>query len=140
MDQGYIRFVNSPIAKLIRQILERGFSLSDNQQPRCISIETMNDSGSYAGAGKFLKMVGECIRERPRRCARRRMDHEPGRLVYNYQRVVFVNDIEWDIFRREDIGRRRDQFYFNFISFAEFIRRLRDFSVYEYVFILNQTL
>jgi len=68
------------------------------------------------------------------------MDHETGRLIHYYQRLVFVNDIEWDIFRREDIGRRRDQLYFNFISFAEFIRRLRDFSVYEYVFILDQTL
>jgi len=33
MDQRQVRLVNSPIAKLIRQILERGFSLATTSNP-----------------------------------------------------------------------------------------------------------
>ena len=66
-------------------------------------------------------MVRECVGERARRCAGRRVDHKPGRFVYNNQRLIFVNNFERDIFRREEVGRRRYQFNFNLIMFAEFI-------------------
>jgi len=46
------------------------------------------------------------------------MDHETGRFIHNYQRLVFINDVEWNIFRREDIDRSRDKLYFDLISAA----------------------
>ena len=68
------------------------------------------------------------------------MDHEPGGFVNDYQRLIFVNDLEWNIFRREEVRRRRYQFNFNLVMFAEFVGRLCDFAVYEYVFVFDQPL
>jgi hypothetical protein len=68
------------------------------------------------------------------------MDHEPGRFVNHYQHVVFINNVERDILRREDIRGRRDKLYFDLISIAELVGRLRDLAVNKHVFILNQPL
>ncbi len=68
------------------------------------------------------------------------MDHEPCGFIHNHQRLIFVNDFKRNIFRREEVRRRRYQFNFNLVMFAEFVGGLCDFTVYQYVFVFNQSL
>ena len=68
------------------------------------------------------------------------MNHQPCGLVYNHQRLILVDDIDRDVLGSKDVNRGRDQLNFDLIVFAEFVRRLGWLPVYEYVFILNQTL
>ena len=72
--------------------------------------------------------------------ARSRMDHKPRRLVYDNQRVIFVNNFDRNVFGREVCGWRSDQLDFDFIAFAEFVSGFRDLVVYEDIFVLNQLL
>ena len=44
VDQRSIRLENFALAKLIRKMLVRRFSLRDDQQPRSSPVEAMNDA------------------------------------------------------------------------------------------------
>ncbi len=68
------------------------------------------------------------------------MDHKSGGFIYDGQRLVFINDLDRNIFRRKGIGRRRDQFDFDLVVFAELVGRFRDLTVYEDVFVFDQAL
>ena len=82
----------------------------------------MNDAGPHVRAGKLLKVIRECVGERAGRRARRRMDHQSGRFIYDNQRLIFVNDLDRNVFRRKDVRRRSNQLHFDLIVFAEFVK------------------
>ena len=66
MDQRDVRLENSSIAKLIGKVLERGFSLGDDQQTRRVAVQPVNDSrpDTRAAIRKLLKMVCESVSQR----------------------------------------------------------------------------
>ena len=99
----------------------------------------MNETRSHA-TGKTLKVICERVGECAGRYACRRVDHETSRLVYHHKSLIFVNNLDWNIFRCERFRSRRDQLDFNFIMFTQLVGRLRGFTVDEYVFVLDQTL
>ena len=68
------------------------------------------------------------------------MDHQTRRFIYDHQRLIFVNDLDRNVFRRKDVCRRSDQLHFDLIVFAEFVGRFGWLAVYEDVFIFNQPL
>jgi hypothetical protein len=100
----------------------------------------MHDPRPHFTARQLLKVIRERVGQRARRCARRRMDHEPGRFIYDDQRLIFVNDFERNIFRCKDVRGRRYQVNFNLVMFAEFVGGFCDLAVYQYVFVLDQPL
>src|ERR1051325_840638 len=100
----------------------------------------MHDPRPHTAIRELLKVISECVGKRAGKRAGRRMDHEPSGFIYDHQRLVFINDLERNIFRREEVRRRRDQLNFNLVMLAKFVGWLRDFPVYEYIFILDQPL
>ena len=122
MHQRHVRLVNRTRAKLIREIFERRFSLRDDQQAGRVAIESMNDPGPHtARVRQLLKMVSEGVRQRAGMDSRCRMDHKTGRLVYDDQRLVFVNDLDRYRFRSEAGCCGYDQFDFDVVVFAKFV-------------------
>ena len=71
--------------------------------------------------GKLLKVISERVSECAGRHPSSRMDHKPCRFVYHDKRVVFVNNINRNIFRYEGIRGGRDQLDFDFVVFADFV-------------------
>src|ERR1051325_9753706 len=68
------------------------------------------------------------------------MDHESGGLIYDNQRLIFINDLDRNVLRRESGCHRSDQLHFDTIVFAEFVGRFGGLIVYEYIFTLDQPL
>ena len=93
-----------------------------------------------SSGGKLLKVISERVSECAGRRPSGRMDHQPCRFVYHDKRVVFVNNLKRNIFRNERVCGGRDQLDFDFVLFADFVRRLRRLAINEYVLILDQTL
>src|SRR6185436_2222249 len=118
------------------------FSFRDDQQARSIAIETMNKTGPHLRslARKVLEMICECVGECAGRRACRRVDDESGRFVHDKESIVFVNNLDRNIFRYESVRSGRDQFDFNLVVLTKFVRRFCRLAVNEYVFILDQTL
>jgi hypothetical protein len=72
----------------------------DYQQSRCVLVEPVDNTRAVSArlAGQRGKMVGQGIDQRPRVVAGRRVGHHASRFVDHYEVVVFVNDVERDIF------------------------------------------
>jgi len=102
----------------------------------------MHDAGSHAraAAGKLFKVISECVRERAGMNSRRGMDDQAGGLVDYDQGRVFVDDFDRNCFGRERGGRRSNEFDFQLVVLAQFVRRLRGFAVDENVFRFDQAL
>ena len=84
--------------------------LGYNHQAGCVLIETVDNARPLhpANAGQTRTTVGdERVDECPRRVTRGRVHNEALRLVDDDDRVVLVNDIEWDglALRRSRFGR-----------------------------------
>lgn len=141
MDQRDIRLEHRTRAKLIRKILERGIRLRNDQQPRRIAIESMNNPGPHvACVRQLLEMICECIGERAGVDSRRRMHDKTGGFVYDEERLIFVDDVDRYRFRSETRHRRRDELDFDVVMFAKLVRRLAEFAVDENVFALDEAL
>ena len=78
-------------------------------------------------------MVCESVRECSGVDARCWVDHESGRFVDDYERIVFVNDLDWYCFGSEAGCRGCCEFDFELVVFTQFVRRLVRFAVDENV-------
>jgi len=80
----------------------------------------MHDAGPHACAAiwKLLKVKCECVRERAAVNSSSGMNDQTGWLVYDDERVVFVDDLDRNIFRSETRRSGRDEFDFEFVVFA----------------------
>ena len=60
----------------------------------------MHDAGSYActAVWKLFEVISECVRERAAVNSSSGMDDKSGRLVHYNERVVFVDDLDWNRF------------------------------------------
>ena len=113
-------------------MFKRSFCFRDDEQARCVAVQSVNDTRAHARrVWKLLKVMCEGVRECARMYARGGMDHEPGGFVDDYERLVFVDDFDRYRFRREARVQRAYQFDFEFVMFAEFVRRLAEFAVDE---------
>lgn len=97
--------------KLLRQALVSSIGLGNNQQARCIFVETMNDARALDAADArqaITDMCHQAMHQRTRGMARSRMDDETGRLVNDDQIVVLVDHRERHVLgdQRHVFGRR----------------------------------
>ena len=88
-----------PSPHLAREHLVGTVRLRDQEHPRRVAVETVDDPGPQlaADAGQVADVVEEGIHERARRVARGGMDDEAGRLVDRDQVFVLVEDRERDV-------------------------------------------
>jgi len=68
----------------------------------------MNDSGTRFAVhrGEHIAVVEESVDQRARVIAERRMRYHTGTFVHNQELIIFVDDIEGDIFRTGIRSRR----------------------------------
>ena len=67
VNEGYIQLENIAFAKLVREPLMSEIVLRDNQQARCIFVETMNDTGAHC-PGRFrqgIEVIDQSVGKRP---------------------------------------------------------------------------
>ena len=101
-DDGGIAPFHGMRGELPRQEFMRRIGLGDDQQPRCILVDAMDDPRPRDAADARQPpgaMVEQRIDHRAIVIARRRMDDQPRRLVDDQQRVIFMNDGQRNILR-----------------------------------------
>ena len=100
------------VGELFGEAPMRPVVLGDDEKPGRVLVEPVHDAGPLdpADPGQALAAMGdERVDERPRLVPRRRMHHEPCRLVDDDEVVVLVDDGERDrlALRLRGSGRRQ---------------------------------
>ena len=90
----------------LRKTLHRLLRLRDDDEPRCVLVEPVDDSRPRhaADSGERRAVVQQSIHERAGEMARRRMHDHSGGLVHDDHVVVFEHDVERNVLR---LGNRR---------------------------------
>ena len=90
------------VGELPRQPLVREVVLGDDQQPRRVLVDAVDDPGPRDPADpaqRSAAMVEQRIDHRPVAIARGGVDDEPGGLVDDEQMLVLIDDAELDLLR-----------------------------------------
>ena len=100
MDNGNVFFLGLAVFKLMRNSPVGGFGFCADHNACRVAVEAVDDTGSQFAAafGQVVAMEDKAIDERAVEVAAGRMDDEVGLLVYYDDVVVFIDDIERNIF------------------------------------------
>ena len=81
--------------------MEGLFVLGDNDNSRSILVQPVDDPWPTlsSDALKIGTVIEEGVHQSLFLSPRSRMHHDTRRLVYDYQLIVFIDDVEWNIFR-----------------------------------------
>jgi hypothetical protein len=122
VDEGDIGFLSSSFGKFARKLSVRHVILRDYDQSTRLAVKPVHDSRTKlpSNAGEIFVTVQECIYERAsgtrmfrRACAS--VDHHSGWLIDDGEIVVFINDVERNVFGRRfywrPLGRADDLDY-----------------------------
>ncbi len=142
VNQSDIGFENFAGAKLIGETLVRAFGFGDDHEPGSILVQAVNNAGSRFSATtrQLLKVKRQGIGQRARSDSRGRMNDHRCRLIYDDQVVVFVNNVEGNIFGLEFRRRKRGELCVDLIVGPELVRRFRGAAVDQHVLLFDQTL
>ena len=101
-------FLNRAVLELRLEVAERGVVLCDDDQAGGFLVEAVDDAGAQLAADTFdvRAVVEHGVDERVLGVAGRGMDDHAGRLVYDDDVVVFIDDDERDGLRLGEGGLR----------------------------------
>ena len=100
VHQGQIFFVDFALFELDGQPAMGHLVLDDDQQAGRVAVEAVDDARPiFAGEGRQRVVVKlKCIHQRPSPVAAGGVGDHVGRLVDDRQKLVFVDDLERDVF------------------------------------------
>jgi hypothetical protein len=111
VHQREVRLLDAPRLELRHQVRLRRIVLRDHDEAARVAVEPVHDArpGHAADATQLVlaEVSEERVDERAAVVARRRVDHEPGRLVDDHEIVVLVDDAERDVLGAD--GERGDR-------------------------------
>jgi hypothetical protein len=98
-DDGNVFFVDSPPFELIGKFPHAPFVLRNNERASGIFVKAVNKSRTDlpADSGKIAAAIQQGVDESAGRMSRRRMNHQPGRLIHHDYLRVLVQNIKRDI-------------------------------------------
>ena len=148
VDQGNVLLLYFALGKLLSQFAMRLVILGDDNQPASFLVETMDDAGAHLAANtrELREMMQECVNQSAAITgvfgrSGPGMNHHAGRLVDDGEVVVFVDDVEWNLFgdgaQRSTLGRTQDG---NAFVAPKLERRFGGSTVQENLFIADQFL
>ena len=94
--QAQVRLLDLPGFELRHQARLGQIVLGNHQQAARVAVQSVDDPGAHHPGDAAVRRVAgqQGVHQSAARVARRRMDHEPGRLVDDEHVVVFVDDRE----------------------------------------------
>ena len=114
MHQRYVALLHLARGKLLPQVAVGDVVAGDEDQPAGLLVEAMHDAGARLAAD--LRKLGEAVQQRVNQRAaiaivvgraRAGVHHHAGRLIDDGEVVVFVDDVERNIFGHGAQRRRR---------------------------------
>ena len=99
MHQRYVFALDLATAHHPLQRVERLLVARDDEKPRGLLVETVHDPRAILFSTPRQSARGEHARERWSRRARRRMRHEPDRLVDNDEVLILIEDLRFEHLR-----------------------------------------
>ncbi len=100
---GDILPLNPVVPEHVKQCLMGDQAFCHDKASRCPLIQPVNNAGSVntVNHGKVRAVVDQCMHQSARTVSMRRMHDHPGGLVKDEEMIVFEQDIQGDIFRRQ---------------------------------------
>jgi len=107
VDDGHVGLCNLSVLELAGDLPLGAVVLGYYHHTSSVSVESMHDSWAELAesAGQLVGIEGQCVDECAASVAPGGVDENTGLLVEYDDILVFMHDIEWDIFGRDFPGR-----------------------------------